>query len=52
MSSKKEIIQKHLNNINNLKKHNKSYYLFDKPTISDSKYDRLKIESIEIVEYY
>ena len=39
---KKEIIKKYNQKIKNLKKHNKLYFIDDKPEISDSNMIRLK----------
>ena len=45
---KKEIIKKYNQKIKILKKHNKLYFLNDKPEISDSEYDLLKGEIVDI----
>ena len=48
MNSKLEIIKRYKRKINLLKKHNKLYFNNDNPIISDSEYDDLKKEIIEL----
>ena len=50
MSKKNEIIKKFKNLISNLKSHNKFYYVDDSPKISDSEYDLLKKEILNLEE--
>ena len=50
MSKKSEIIKKFKGLISDLKKHNKFYYLEDSPKISDSEYDLLKRNILELEE--
>ena len=50
MSKKNEIIKKFKNLISNLKSHNKFYYVDDSPKISDSEYDSLKKEILNLEE--
>ena len=52
MSIKKDIISKHKKNLKILKKHNKNYYINDKPTISDSDYDQIKIDAQNLEKKY
>ena len=44
MSGKKTIINKYIQKIKSLKKHNNLYFNHDKPQISDAGYDMLKQE--------
>ena len=44
----KEIIVKNFKKIKILKKHNDLYFNYDKPRISDSEYDKLKNEILEL----
>ncbi len=48
MSQKSEIINIYKKKINLLKKHNKLYFTDDNPDISDSKFDNLKKEIIDL----
>ena len=48
MKKKKEIINDYKKKLNLLKKHNKLYYNEDRPEITDSKYDELKIEVLNL----
>ena len=48
MTKDQEIIKIYKQKIKLLKKHNKSYFHDDNPSISDSKYDSLKAEIIEL----
>ena len=48
MSNKKEIIKHYKKKINLLKKHNKLYFSKDNPEITDSEYDKIKREVIEL----
>ena len=50
MSRKLEIIDFYKKKINLLKKHNKLYFNDDSPIISDSEYDSLKKEIINLEE--
>ena len=52
MPIKKDIISKHKKNLKILKKHNKNYYINDKPTISDSDYDQIKIDAQNLEKKY
>ena len=40
--NKKEIYFDYLNKINTLKKHNKAYYEYSSPNVTDEEYDNLK----------
>ena len=46
--NKEDIKKKYKLKIKELNKHNKLYYDKSKPIISDSKYDKLKIQIIEL----
>jgi len=48
MEQKLEIINKYKKKISLLKKHNKLYFNKDNPKITDSEYDDLKKEIIEL----
>ena len=45
---KSEIINKYRVNVKNLNKHNNLYFNKDKPNISDSEYDKIKKETLEL----
>ena len=49
---KNDIIKKYKTNIKNLKKHNNLYFNKDKPNITDSDYDKLKKETLELEAEY
>ena len=48
MNSKDEIINLYKKKLSLLKKHNKLYFNEDKPKISDSEYDNLKSEILDL----
>ena len=48
MLKKKEIIFNHKENLKIIKKHNKNYYINDKPEITDAEYDQIKKEAIKL----
>ena len=48
MRKKKDIELKHKKILNIIKQHNKNYYNYNKPTISDSEYDQIKIEVLNL----
>ena len=52
MSQKKEIINNHQSKLKKLKKHNYYYYSKDAPKITDSEYDDLKKEIIDLENNY
>ena len=52
MRNKKTIVSEYKKKINILKKHNKYYYDDDNPKISDSEYDKLKFDLLEIEKKY
>jgi len=52
MNKRNEIINKFKRLVSNLKKHNKLYFTNDSPSISDSKYDLLKKEILELEKNY
>ncbi len=52
MSDKKDIIKKYRKKIENLIRHNKLYYSDDKPIISDSDYDQIKSEILNLEKTY
>ena len=52
MSQKKEILNNHQSKLKKLKKHNYYYYSKDAPKITDSEYDDLKKEIIDLENNY
>ena len=52
MQQRLTIEEKYKKKINLLKKHNKYYYIDDKPKISDHEYDKLKKEILELEGKY
>ena len=52
MNEKREIIKKFNQKIRDFKKHNENYYNKDNPKISDSEYDKIKKEIIELENKY
>ena len=52
MRKKKDIELKHKKILNIIKQHNKNYYTYNKPTISDSEYDQIKIEVLNLEKKY
>ncbi len=52
MRKKKDIELKHKKILNIIKQHNKNYYTYNKPTISDSEYDQIKIEILNLEKKY
>ena len=52
MPVKKDIISKHKKNLKILKEHNKNYYSYDNPKISDSQYDQIKIIAQNLEKKY
>ena len=52
MKDKKEIIKEFKSKLSILKKHNKLYYINDKPEISDSDYDDIKNNIISLKKKY
>ena len=46
--NKKEIYFDYLNKINTLKKHNKAYYEYSSPNVTDEEYDNLKKKILEL----
>ncbi len=52
MKDKKEIIKDFKNKLSILKKHNKLYYINDKPEISDSDYDDIKNNILSLKKKY
>ena len=52
MEERSKIIDKYLKKIKLIKKHNNFYYTKDKPVISDSDYDNLKKEVINLEKKY
>ena len=51
MNERNKILEQ-FKKITNLRKHNKLYFVKDKPEISDSEYDNLKNEIIELEKKY
>ena len=52
MLEDKKIISKHKKLLDSIKKNNKHYYLDDKPKISDSEYDKIKLEILKLEKKY
>jgi DNA ligase (NAD+) len=52
MQKKKNIINLYKKKIKNIKEHNKSYFIKDNPKISDSEYDKIKKEILELEKKY
>ena len=52
MLEDKKIISKHKKLLDSIKKNNKHYYLDDKPKISDSDYDKIKLEILKLEKKY
>ena len=52
MKDKDKIKKKYNDKIKELKKHNKLYYLKDKPLITDKDYDILKNEILKLEDKY
>ena len=52
MKNRSKIIKLYLKRINDLKKHNKLYFDNDAPQISDSEYDKIKIETLKLEKKY
>ena len=52
MKNKKEIIKLFYKKLENLKRHNKFYFSDDSPRITDSEYDKLKIEILDLKKKY
>ena len=52
MSTKDKIIDKHKKIIDELKEHNKYYFVNDKPKITDSEYDKIKKKATDLERKY
>ena len=52
MNENKEIIKKFKKLILEIKKHNKYYYIKDKPKITDAKFDQIKISALDLEKKY
>ena len=52
METKKKIILKHKQNLELLKTHNRNYYNYDRPIISDAEFDKLKLNALKLEEKY
>ena len=52
MKNKDKLIQIYKDKINFLKDHNYQYFILSKPKITDSEYDKLKIEVLEMEKKY
>ena len=48
MISRKDVILRHKNLLEEIKRHNKNYYTYDSPKITDAKFDRLKIDALNL----
>ena len=49
---KKDILAEHKKILNIIKKHNKNYFINDKPQISDSEFDKIKASAFELEKKY
>ena len=49
---RKEIEKKYIKKIKELKKHNKAYFDKDKPVITDSAYDKIKLDILNLEKKY
>jgi len=49
---RKEVEKKYIKKIKELKKHNKAYFGKDKPVVSDSDYDKIKLEILDLEKKY
>ena len=52
MISRKDVILRHKNLLEEIKRHNKNYYTYDSPKITDSKFDQLKVEALNLEKKY
>ena len=52
MPKKKDILAEHKKILNIIKKHNKNYFINDKPQISDSEFDKIKASAFELEKKY
>ena len=52
MTKKRKILNKYKKNLEILKKNNKFYYTDDSPKISDSEYDKIKLDTLELEKKY
>jgi DNA ligase (NAD+) len=50
--NKEDLKKKYISNLKKINKHNLLYYNKSKPKISDSEYDKLKLETLEIEKKY
>ena len=52
MQDKKSLLTKHKKILNLIKEHNKNYFTYDNPKISDSEYDKIKAKAIQLEEKF
>ena len=52
MISRKDVILRHKNLLEEIKKHSKNYYTYDSPKITDAIFDQLKIEALNLEKKY
>ena len=52
MTKKRKILDQYKKNLEILKKNNKFYYTDDSPKISDSEYDKIKLDTLELEKKY
>ena len=48
MQDKKILLAEHKKIIDSIKEHNKNYFIYDNPKISDFEYDKIKTEAIKL----
>ena len=48
MPNKEKIIEEHKKIIDNIKRHNKNYFIDDSPKISDSEFDKIKKSALDL----
>ena len=52
MISRKDVILRHKNLLEEIKRHSKNYYTYDSPKITDAIFDQLKIEALNLEKKY
>ena len=48
MQDKKNLLDEHKKILNSIKEHNKNYFIYDDPKITDSAYDKIKAKAIRL----